>query len=227
LWTPSTAVWTTAANWLPAAEPLTTDHVIIGKASAYGITGAYADERPTAGGTLGSFLVEAGFTQAIGTRENPLNIEATIAAILGTGAIYLTGTMATLTLANGANTNIVDCEGEVPAVTTLNMISGTARHTDGAITTVNAEGGALTYGTAGKCTTAITTLNIKTGARVYYNSNATIATLNGYPGGYLDLSGESRALTITTFNWWEGFHVYDPFKRLTATTVARQTGGTW
>lgn len=72
-----------------------------------------------------------------------------------------------------------------------------------------------------------TTLNIRAGGRVYYNRATADAptTLNLYPGGVLDLSEVTDALTIANFNWYGG-QVIDPHNRLIPTTLLYKVGGT-
>ncbi|MBE3039724.1 MAG: hypothetical protein IMZ62_13055 [Chloroflexi bacterium] len=219
-WSGTTAVWATAGNWSQGA-PVTADQVIIPRDSTQAITGGDF----TTGVTLASFTTEAGHSAALGSAAVPVQVVATIANILGSGATYLSGTLTTLNLANGSQVHIgYDNAGTAAAaLTTVNMLSGTARIVNSAITTCTIGGGTLTYGDPGRGTVAITTLTIEGTGKVVYNSNATIVTLNGRRGT-LDLSGDTRAVTITTLNAWPGLRIIDPQKRLSVTTLVPQAG---
>lgn len=213
--------WTTAGNWTQGA-PAAGDNLIISKDTTTAIIGGDQDAD-----LLASLTVETGHAAAIGTTAIPLQVQATLANIFGTGSIHLTGTIATLNLANGTNTHLgYDNAGtNAAALTTVVVTSGSPRIVNSAITTCTVSGGTLTYGDPGRATTAITTLNLKGSGKCVYNSNATITAANLY-GGTLDLSQETRAVTITTLTVYGSCTILDPNKRLTVTTLALSKGVT-
>lgn len=220
VWKGATAVFETAGNWTQHT-PAAADELIIPRDSAQAITGGDYDAY-----LLASFTVEYGYSQSIGTTAVPLQIQATAATINGTGPTYLSGTIATLTLANGTNIHIgYDNAGTTAcALTTVSVESGSSRIVNSAITTLNLAGGTLNYGDPGRGTTAVATVN-HYGGTLVYNSNATIGGYNAH-AGVLDLSKDSRAVIITTLNLYGTFSVIDPNNRLTITNIIKMRGGT-
>ena len=207
VWAGTTNAYATAGNWT-LHVPLITENVIIPKDSTQAIAGSDQDAV-----ALSSFTEEYGYSSTIGSRAVPLLLQATAATLAGTGAKYIGGTLTTLTLANGQNTNIID----ETVVTTLNVISGTPNYRGANLTTATVLGGTLTYGESGKATTTVATLNIRDSARCVYNSSGTVTACN--LDGILDLSGDARAVTITTLTVGPDAQIIDPNKRLTITNA--------
>lgn len=214
-------VWTTAGNWTQGA-PAASDNLIITSATTTTIVGGNYDAD-----LLASLTVESGHAAQIGTVAIPLEVQATVVNLLGTGVTHITGTLVTLNFANGYNAHIgYDGVGSAAAtLTNVNVVSGQLRVVNSAITAVKVGGGTLVYGDPGRGTTAITTLTLRPGGKVYYNSSATITTLALY-GGIFDLSADTRAFTCTNVNVYGNVTVIDPHKRLNTVAFAYTSGGT-
>jgi len=107
---------------------------------------------------------------------------------------------ATLEIGDGVTLTTVDMSGGSvacnSAFTTLNMTNGELTHRDGAVTTMNIDGGT-----------------------VYYESTGTLTTGNVGGGGVLDFRRNMGARTVTNCSLYENGSLFDPQK-----TVAWSNG---
>ncbi len=155
------------------------------------------------------------------------------------GANIMASTVNALTfidIGSGNSLGLCALAGDTGEFTAIAIQSGEVTlGKDLTTTTVTVDGGTvishcasaemtITKGTVTHLNNAITTLNIN-GGRIYYNSDNAPTAVNLY-GGVLDLSQDSRALTIGTINLWKGGKIYDPSNKLTITTLNRKVGGT-
>ena len=176
--------------------------------------------------------------------DNSTEIRLLSGSASSTGYSYgtsLTGASNTLLVCNPSKSKTVGLaamEGETFACTTIQLVSGTVTagtgvtvttlYVDGATLDNNADVTTLTIGggTVRQTQNKPTTVNLK-GGRLYLSMAAADmpTTVNLYPGGTLDMSGDSVAKTLGTLNDYGG-SVYDPANILTITTHVRYRGGT-
>jgi hypothetical protein len=100
--------------------------------------------------------------------------------------------------------------GEGVTLTTVNVTGGELI-TRSAITTANVNGGELTH-TEG----ALGTLNLD-GGQCIYRSDGTMTTANVGSGGVLDFRQDMRSRTVTNCNLYDGSSYYDPNGTVTHT----------
>lgn len=115
---------------------------------------------------------------------------------------------------NPASDSFVICGAGVTALTTINQSGGFCRTETNSTTLTMTDGEHVRQGTS-----TLTTLNLDQGI-CRYNSSGTLSTANVGSGGNLDLSQDSRAVTISQLNLNEGAEYHDPIGRATLSAGA-------
>lgn len=134
-------------------------------------------------------------------------------------AVYPGEASAIATLNVGFETNpasdaYVVCGAGVTQLTTTKQSGGYCRTETNSTTLTMTDGEHVRQGTS-----TLTTLNLDQGI-CRYNSSGTLSTGNVGSGGNLDLSQDSRAVTISQLNLNEGAEYHDPIGRATLSAGA-------
>jgi hypothetical protein len=208
----------------------------------------YAEYRPTYFQANPSTL-----TIGVGSRGNgsglmQFNVGSVTCAItvINTGAnspgtdyaLRLLGTSASNTLKqNGGTIGIAMLPSEVATFSTITVQNGSAELGSGVtLTTANCNGGTLTL--RGTCTTltvtggtaslnasgTYTTVVAQNQSTILWSGAATITTLTLSQGSRLDVSGDTRAKTITNSTVTGDSVVNDPYSAITWTNATTITG---